>query len=426
LLCLDRRLHPARLAALLCCLVISSACLGQAPSEGDDEVRAVIVVARHGVRAPIESEIRGSFYNGQPWPAWPAAEGVLTEHGTEAMKLMADFYHRRYPALFPQSCDDSGIYVESTTAQRAIASAKAVLTVLAPRCSVEIHTGQQKEQPSPFRSTMKVDRQRLTDAWEGRIGNHPEWFVKSFSVPLAEMHHVLVDCSGKDCDLTKPDFRTINMESGLLRPRNPRFDTPVTLGADFAEHFLLEYTEGMPMEDVGWGRVSRETLDRLMEMNTRSHDFNARTPYGAEVSASILASRIRDTVVAASDGRSNSGSLGQPGDHFFYLSAHDGNVASLGSLLRLDWLVQDQALNATPPGGAMVFELHRNRISGAHTIRTLFISQTLDQLRYLRPLKGGEQPSISNIFVPGCSGAGPNYECTIEGFSKVVTTMTAH
>ncbi len=283
----------------------------------------------------------------------------------------------------------------------------------------------QQGQTSPFHSVTTPDRRRLTDSREGRIGNHPDWFVNSFSVPLAEMHHILVDCTGKECDPSKSDFRTINVKNGVPQPREPRVDTPVTLGADFAEHFLLEYTEGMPMEQVGWGRVSRETLDRMMEMNTRSHDFNARTPYGAEVSASILASRIRDTFEAIAEGKSNPGALGTTNDRFFYLSAHDGNVASLGSLLRLDWLLQDQAMNATPPGGALVFELHRDKASGAQIVRVMFISQTLDQLRFLRPLTTEEQPSIAPIFVPGCSGPGPQYACTVDGFTKAVSSLVS-
>jgi 4-phytase/acid phosphatase len=337
------------------------------------------------------------------------------------MKLLADFYRRRYPALFGKSCDHPGIYVESTTAQRTIASAKAVLTVFSPHCSITIHTGKAKDQASSFRSLAAPNHQRLTDSREGRIGNHPDWFVNSFSAPLGEMHHILIDCTGNECDSNKPDFQHINVKDGVQKPRDPRTDTPVTLGADFAEHFLLEYTEGMPMEQVGWGRVSRETLDRMMEMNTRSHDFNARTPDEAESSSSLLSARIRNTMTAVAKGESNSGALGTEQDRFFYLSAHDGNVATLGSLLRLDWLLQDQAMNATPPGGALVFELHRDKASGVQTVQVMFISQTLDQLRFLRPLTNEEQPSIAPIFVPGCSGLGPQYACNVDDFAKVVT-----
>jgi hypothetical protein len=53
----------------------------------EDQIQAVIVLARHGVCAPIESESRSSASNAQPWPSWPVADGVLTPHGAEALKL---------------------------------------------------------------------------------------------------------------------------------------------------------------------------------------------------------------------------------------------------------------------------------------------------------------------------------------------------
>ena len=64
----------------------------------------------------------------------------------------------------------------------------------------------------------------------------------------------------------------------------------------------------------------------------------------------------------------------------------------------------------------------RSRTSGSATIQVLFISQTLDQIRDLRPLTGAERPSIAPIFVPGCSGVAPAYECSVEEFTKVVNS----
>ena len=51
------------LLALCCepgCLLYAQAAVA---NNNDDEVRGVIVLARHGVRAPIESETRGGAYN---------------------------------------------------------------------------------------------------------------------------------------------------------------------------------------------------------------------------------------------------------------------------------------------------------------------------------------------------------------------------
>jgi len=389
----------------------------------DDQIQAVIVLARHGVRAPIESETRSGAYNAQPWPTWEAAPGVLTPHGAEALKLLGAYYRSRYPSLFQHlSCDQPDIYVEANTTQRTVASAHAMASGFAPECSIDVHSRSNAPNPlfGPSISSF-VDHQKLIDATLGRMANQPEWFVHAFARPLEKMHHVLADCSGPDCDTSKPDFRTINVDHGISSPRDARTNNPVTLGADFAENFLLEYTEGLPMNQVGWGRVDRENLNDLMEMNTRYHDFMLRTPYSAQVAASNLAAHLRDTIVGVAGGVAVDGQLGTPQDRFFLLDGHDSNLSWLGGLLRLDWLLPDQTFNATPPGSALVFEVHYSSVTHLHTVQVFFISQTLDQMRFLRPLTGAEQPSIAPVFVPACSGPAPTYACSVEDFAHAVT-----
>ena len=176
------------------------------------------------------------------------------------------------------------------------------------------------------------------------------------------------------------------------------------------------------MENVGWGRVSRAQLDRLMEMNTRYHDFVLRTPYYAQIAGSDLAFRIKTTLLQAAEGHETKGALGKPGQSFVLLAGHDSNLTWLGCLLRMDWLLPDQTFNATTPGSAIVFELHQDRSGGGATVRALFISQTLDQIRYLKPLSGSELPAVAPIFIPGCSGASADYSCSLTAFSQVVDT----
>ncbi len=285
------------------------------------------------------------------------------------------------------------------------------------------------------------------------MGDDPAWFTGTYARPLAAMHDVLTKCDG--CKAV-PDFRVTRidaapperaqgeMPSGSLNAaapkvvtRDPRKENAVALGADFAETLLLEYAEGMPLRDVGWGRVDRAQLDELMEMNTRYHDFMLRTPMWSKAAAAPLAEKISATLrfaAAPSDPVILHGTERgvPPRPRFFYLSAHDANLGWLGGLLQLDWKVSDEARNATPPGSAMVFELWRDAATNADTVRVKFVAQTLDQIRNLTPLTAGvfdpdagaradaEKPSISPVYVPGCSGAGPDYACSLSDFARVV------
>ncbi|MBS1799923.1 MAG: histidine-type phosphatase [Acidobacteria bacterium] len=399
-----------------------------------DEVRAVVVLARHGVRAPIENETRSSAFNALPWPAWSVSPGTLTPHGIDALRRMGEFYRQRYASLLSAGCDS--ISVESTNTSRTIASAKATLSAVVPNCVIDVHTDLAQDPAT-------LDRARLADALGGRMGNQPAWFEHAFAAPLTEMHSILTTCSAsdKDCKPNQPDFRATMLEvataptmsqpgsarpNARLVPRDSSKESAVALGADFAENFLLQYVEGLPMQQVGWGRVSRPTLDRLMEMNTRYHDFILRTPYYAEQAAGPLAERISSILRAKAHETESGTHIETMPDlpRFYFLSAHDANLTWLGGLLRIDWLVSDETFNATPPGSALVFELHHNARTNADTVEAFFIAQTLDQIRNLTPLTGGLKPSISPIYIPNCSGPAPAYACSLNDFTAVVANAT--
>ena len=410
--------------ALLTLFLLSSTSVFAQVSSSDGALRSAIVLQRHGVRAPIESETRSGVFNAQPWPKWPVEPGLLTPHGIEALKRMGEFYRQRYNSLLTPC---GSVAVESTNTVRTIGSAKVMMSVLAPGCDVPVKTDLTADPPD-------IDKAKLQDAINGRMANQPEWFTRAFARPLDEMHDVLTKCTACKEVL---DFRTMMIEPDAQAPsmmqpgaahakatvvkRDARNENAVALGADLAENFLLQYVEGMPMSQVGWGRVSRKKLDDLMEMNTSYHDFILRTPYYAQQAAGPLAVKIGDLLRAAAAG----------GDtpRFVFLSAHDGNLTWMGGLLGLNWIVSDETLNATPPGSALVFELrcpnanvpNRSDRSDTCNVRALFIAQTLDQIRNLTPLTGAEKPSIAPIFIPGCSGKLPDYACTVKDFTEAVS-----
>ena len=412
---LTRLLH----AAFLLYLLAPSRLSAQPPASGtsDDELRFVFVIARHGVRAPIESETRQSRFNAEPWPSWPVAPGLVTPHGTAALRLLGDYYRARYPALLEHStCSQRGLYVEANTVPRTIASAKAMLSGLSPDCPIEVHTRSGRNPLFGPAETSAVDHKQLNAAILGRMGDHPDWYAAAYKRQLAKMHQVLTGCPGAACSASALDLRSAPPPAAAAP-----YESSVTLAADFAENLLLQYTEGFPLKQVGWGRASRADLDDLMELNTRYHDFMLRTPLYAAIAASNLAAHLRDTLTAAAEGKPKPLQLGSLSDRFILLDGHDANLTWLGGLLRLDWALPDQTINATPPGSALVFELHRDRGTGTQTVRVLFLSQSLDQMRSLRPLTPQDPPGVAPIFVPGCSDSAPGFPCTLQDFTDVLT-----
>src|ERR1700761_1047748 len=177
------------------------------PAFAQDEIRAVVVLSRHGVRAPLNSETRGSAYNAQPWPSWDVATGVLSEHGAAALRLVGAYYRDRYASLLPKGeCTAETIYAEPNGAQRTIASAKAIVEGMGPDCQTPLHVkpaGQANPLFGPGAVSDQADPVKLANAIQGRLGGRLDWWTRAFAGSLEEMRHVLLDCDGPDCDKSK-------------------------------------------------------------------------------------------------------------------------------------------------------------------------------------------------------------------------------
>jgi len=412
---------------LLACLLGFASLIPSAAFGQTDELRMVIVVSRHGVRAPIESETRSNRYNTQPWPAWPTAPGVLTPHGATLMSNMGSFYRQRYAGLFRdrQSCSTT-IFAVANRTERTVSSAQAVLKGLAPTCSIEVHIHNASGLDPLFEAGAfagVANHEELAAAIRGRLGGEPRWWPSAYQRPLEELQQVLLNCEKNVPCNTPAATKKLLDDTSIIKAAKisdmVQIDGPVSKGADFAENFLLQYTEGFPMAQVGWGRVSRSELNALMTMNTGYHDYVLRTPYFTQIGASDLASRIGATLQQAADEKSVPGAIGGPDARFLLLLGHDSNLTWLGGLLHLNWLLPNQPVNATPPGSALVFELHRNPKTNKFYLQVYFMSQTLDQMRYKTPLTTGHGPSIATIFVPGCSTDATN-RCPLERFQNLI------
>lgn len=416
-----------RLHLFLACVLIIAAFIPRAVFGQNDELRMVIVLSRHGVRAPIESETRSGQYNTQPWPAWPVAPGVLTQHGATLMSNMGSFYGQRYANLFRdrQNCSPF-IFAAANRTERTVSSAQALLKGLAPDCPVKVHVHEADKLDPLFEAaafSSVANHEELAAAIRGRLGGDPQWWPSAYQRPIEDMQQILLNCEKQSpCNESSTAKKLLNDTSTVKAANIPDMvviDGPVSKGADFAENFLLQYTEGLPMAHVGWGRVSPSELNALMAMNTSYHDYVLRTPYFAQIGASNLASHIGATLQQAADGRTVSGAIGSPQARFLLLLGHDSNLTWLGGLLHLNWLLPGQPLNVTPPGSALVFELHRNLTTRSFYLQVYFIGQTLDQMRYKTPLTTGHGPSVATIFVPGCSTDATN-RCPLDQFEKLL------
>ena len=102
----------------------------------------VVLVMRHGVRPPTQSNAELAKYADQPWPAWPVAPGELTPHGAETVRLMGESVRGAYRAaeLLPaDGCGPAGtvsVWADGAD-ERTQKTGEVMAAALAPGCGVK-------------------------------------------------------------------------------------------------------------------------------------------------------------------------------------------------------------------------------------------------------------------------------------------------
>jgi 4-phytase/acid phosphatase len=195
---------------------------------------------------------------------------------------------------------------------------------------------------------------------------------------------------------------------------------PIRAGSTIAENLLLEYADGKKRKDLGWGRLDEARLNEVMAIHAAYADLARRTPYLARVQGSNLLNAILSSLKQAESGESVPGALGKPGDRLLLLGGHDTNLSHISGMLGMSWLIPSYQRDDTPPGASLVLRLWQNA-DGSYKVETLYIAQTLNQLRDGTPLSHNAPPAIAPVYLPGCPAADPRYACDWEAFQRIVS-----
>jgi 4-phytase / acid phosphatase len=393
----------------------------------DSEVKLVVVLSRHGVRAPLVTNASLGAYSAQPWPKWDVPPEYLTGHGKQQMTLMGAYYRARYvqEGLLDGSTqkDLPRIYFWADSEERTVATGEGLALGLLPGAVPEIHSrplGQTDPLFEPAHILVgRADEALAYAAVKGRLGGDPTVVPAAYPALFDELQRVLFGGGqvppGKISILTLPVTFVPGNHGELVD-----MGGPVHRAESLIDSLLLEYVDGMPMADVGWGRVDRETLTRLLQLHMLYFDLTQRTFYPAQAQASNLATHIMETMRQTISGEPRAGAIGTPADRMVFVIGHDTNIANLGGLLGLSWMLPGTPANPVLPGGALVFELRRHRSDGAWFVRSYYVSQSLDQMRTADPLTLEHPPQVAPIFIPECSQPTPGFEAPYVQFAALL------
>ena len=384
-----------------------------------DVLQQVVIVTRHGVRAPTWAPERLNQYSASPWPDFGVPPGYLTPHGRKLMKLFGDYYRDLYSAsgiLGEQNCGDAKrTSFWADTDQRTIETARALAESMLRGCKIEVNAKAAGASDPLFNAVeagvAKPDANLSQAAVQGRIGPRMDALLDAYRPAFQLLQHVL-NGEGKVPKLIFDEPLTLGIGKGSVT-----MNGTLATASTFTENLLLEYTNGFSGEQLGWGRPSANDLEEVLALHTAYAELMRRTPYLAKARGSNLLNHVLETMEQSVTQKERRGALGPLGGRIVVIVGHDTNLSNLSGMLDLSWVVSSHQPNDVPPGGALIFSLWKSS-TGQYSVRLQFAVQTLDQMHNATPLTIQSPPVIVNLFVPSCSEAGEGYPCKWTNFRQ--------
>ncbi len=403
-------MKAARRAALWVCVMALGLSGGLAeawPGHGlggrrggrDLELDRVVMLIRHGVRAPLADEAAATP-SAQPWPAWSTPGGFLTPHGQAGMRLLGTYDRARYAAagLLPNAgCPEPGtVAIWSNSVERTIASGEALADGLAPGCGLKVdHLPLDRYDPLfawPGPQTPGFDAQTAVAAINAETGGAAR--IAAASGPELQTLEGVLGCNGPGvahpCDLAaQPAAITVSADGKSLDVKGP-----IRVASGAAQVLMLEYLEGFPMDQVGWGRASLAQIAQVSRLHALLFEVYSRPSYLAPRVAHDLARRLMDAI---------GGEGGRSRPALSIIVGHDDNIAAMTALLGAHFQMPGYGYDDPPVGGALIFEVYRRGGRGGRLVRVLYQAQTPDQLRNLQPLDLAHPPALRVLRLKDCS-----------------------
>ncbi|MET4666003.1 histidine-type phosphatase [Sphingomonas sp. PvP056] len=371
-------------------------------------VDRVVVVMRHGIRPPTKAQPMPQGVARDPWPAWPVAPGWLTPHGAVAVEAIAASDRAVFTSagLLPSRGCGAKVALLADSDQRTIATAEHYARGIAPGCGLAIEHAPEGTTDSLFSQIdgghVPLDPARAKAAVDAAIG------PGGIAAVEARMRPLLARLDAALCGrATVPIACGVAKDPTTILPATersrPKLGGALDQASTAAQILLLEYADGKPAAEVGWGRVSAQDVTDFGAFHALEFGLLARPPYLAARNMAGLSPRILGWLTdPAPDAPRVAMILG-----------HDTNIANLGGLLGLHWRVPGIAADDPVPGGAILLERLRDA-TGNVFVRASYRAQSLAELR----AGTARAPYRRVLPIAGCRARGVIGLCTLDAFTR--------
>jgi 4-phytase/acid phosphatase len=368
-------------------------------------VARVVVLMRHGVRAPIDGEAPEGTRTAAPWPRWPVPAEHLTPHGAQAMTILGarDRGALLAAGLVPRTgCPaPRALRIHANTAERTIASGIAFAAGLAPGCTIAVdHLAADRADPlfEPLRAgatrfdaaTAIADIQHYTGGVDALARRH--------AATIAQLDTLLGCGDPRGCSPVTPS---------RIRPsadgRGIDLGGPIRTTSGTAQVLLLQYAEGLDV--LGWPPIDAAALRRVGALHAALFDVFTRPPYMAAHQAAVFGRHMLAALTGAD---------AAPVD---ILVGHDTNLTALAAVLHVPLRAPGYAEGDVAPGGAIWLERLYDPARKRRFVRASYRTQSPDALRRLSP-----RVTVTPLPIPGCGVTGL---CGLATFDRMIRRRLA-
>ena len=408
-----------------------------AQSVDDTQLKQVIIFGRHGVRTPILPNTGPGLsldaFSVLPFPAFPVSGvAVLTPNGGKNETILGGYFRlwliQEGLLTGNDAADAAFVYFRANGTPLIIGTAQAFAAGMLPAATVNINSYTAPAIDPLFdpvdSGVAQLHYRMAVAAVNGRLGSAPQSLAFAYGPELALTRSVLFNYPVGQTPVPATPAGTVDVTSIPIHVAPGNTSLPVDFGGlyDIAaaiDPFVMEYADGLPASEVGWGQLTAGGISQIFRLYDRLLDLEFRTPYLAGVQSSNVASHVVRTMVQAATGNAMTGALGNPSTKVIALVASNTNITGLAGLFHLDWLLPGYQADVAAPGGALVFELRQSQSTGEYIVRTSYVSQTMDQLRNQTALTLAAPPPSAPVFIPGCSVHNATFDCSLADFVRV-------
>lgn len=407
------------LVTLFCSIFIGKASASE--NEPGLTIQKVIIFMRHSVRSPTKSKSVLDQWSSRRWPSWNTKPGFLSENGVFLAKMMGlgiSTYYRHYINRYTLSGKHFQLKVFADNMERTVATGAGVVEGFRPIQHVTV--GHVLHGKDPLFHAVKMHacsvNESITEKHYQQSISHQLCNNYKYVIYLDEMKNILCPESNKKvaavCALNSPNE--------VVMKNNVNINGALHIANAVGESFLMEYADGKPCSQVGWGKVcSLKVMSHMLYLRNmyariaREDHYYAR--HGAtpvmRLIVSFLGSTNRyqvPTQVPSSLSHAN----------MLILIGHDVNISEISGMLHLRYQLIAQP-DRTPPDMAIAFELLQTG-NGQKYIGLRIFYFKLEEMRNAVLQKHYYKPVVTAGLMPGCH-EGPGHDlCTLAQFQQLI------